>query len=369
VDDSPDASALTGVAAGLEGDPQFLAAWLAASPDRGAGLVRRLGLDGRGRASLALCRPPRPDRFGADMTAIARHVGIEADPLAASLRELVALTALAAGAAQLRADDRGALLAAHDNAAEQVETVPAVTARLRDRAAEFWSGAPEAARRRADVEAAIAWVAPLAVVALPALDGKAARDWLAERGVRLSDGAARRPLRGLLLATRGVGMVFLDGTLPQPERRFTVAHELGHFLFDYLEPRERVLREAPSLLEVVDGRRSPTSAERAQAVLAGVPLGLHAHLLERDVHGGAAADVEAAEDAASQFALELLAPWPAALEAVRVVLGDRRTPYGGLLAEVTDHLAERFRLPRERAAIRAAAALKALDVRRGFFDR
>ena len=36
---------------------------------------------------------------------------------------------------------------------------------------------------------------------------------------------------------------------------------------------------------------------------------------------------------------------------------------------LTDHLAERFRLPRERAAIRAAAALKALDVRRGFFDR
>jgi hypothetical protein len=369
VDDSPEASALAAVVAGLERAPEFLAAWLAAAPDRGDGLVRRLKLDERDRATLALCRPPRPDRFPADVAAIGGHLGIEADELAAGLREMVGLTALAAVAGESRADDRAELLAAaHDHAEEQIEIVPAVGARLRERAAEFWSDAPETTRRRADVESAIAWVAPLAVVALPALDGGAAHDWLAERGVRLRDGAARRPLRGLLLAARGAGIVFLDGTLPQDERRFTVAHEFGHFLLDYLEPRERVLREAPSLLEVVDGWRPPTPAERAQAILARVPLGLHAHLLERDVYGGAAADVEAGEDAASQLALELLAPWPAVLDTARLVLADRQKAYAGLLAEVTEHLAERFHLPPARAAVRAAAALEALGVHRGFFD-
>jgi len=224
-------------------------------------------------------------------------------------------------------------------------------------------------QRQRDIEAAVAWSAPLAVVALPNLDARRARGWLAERGVRLDDGDADRPLGGLLLAARGVGIVFFDGTLEPADRRFTVAHELGHFLLDYLEPRERVLREAPSLLEVVDGWRPPTRAERAQAVLARVPIGLHAHLLDRDVHGAAVPDVEAAEDAASQFALEVLAPWSATVDAARAMVGDRRSPYGELLAEVTARLADQFALPVNRAAVRAAATLEALGVRRGFFGR
>jgi hypothetical protein len=365
VDDSPDEAILAAVAGRLGHDPGFLAAWLAAAPDGGDGLVRRLGLDDRGRALLALCRPPRPDRFAADVTAVARHLGVDASALAAGLRETAALTGIAAAGVDERA---GLLAAAHDRVEEQV-AVAASTARLRERAAAFWADAPEPARRRGDVEAAVAWSAPLAVVVLPNLDARRARSWLAERGARLGDGDADRPLRGLLLAARGVGVVFLDGTLAPADRRFTVAHELGHFLLDYLEPRERVLREAPSLLEVVDGLRPPTRAERAQALLARVPVGLHAHLLDRDLRGAAAPDVEAAEDAASQFALEVLAPWPAALDAAREVVGDRRSPYGELLAEVTLVLAERFALPADRASVRAAATLEALGVRRGFFDR
>jgi hypothetical protein len=370
VDDSPDETILAEVAGRLGRDPGFLAAWLAAAPDGGDGLVRRLGLDDRGRASLALCRPPRPDRFAADVTAIARYLGVEADALAAGLRETAALTGLAAtGQAAVGADARAGLLAAaHDRVEEQL-AVAASTTRLRERAAAFWSGAPEWARRGGDIEAAVAWSAPLAVVVLPNLDARRARGWLAERGAWLGDGDRDRPLRGLLLAARGVGIVFLDGTLEPAERRFTVAHELGHFLLDYLEPRERVLREAPALLEVVDGRRPPTRADRAHALLARVPIGLHAHLLERDPHGGAAPGIEAAEDAASQFALELLAPWPAARDAAREVVGDRRAPHDELLAEVTTRLAERFTLPADRAAVRAAATLDALGVRRGFFER
>jgi hypothetical protein len=103
--------------------------------------------------------------------------------------------------------------------------------------------------------------------------------------------------------------------------------------------------------------------------LARVPIGLHAHLLDRDVHGGPTADVEAAEDAASQFALEVLAPWQVALEEARSLVADRRSPYRVLLEELTGHLAQRFVLPADRAAVRAAVLLEALGVHRGFFDR
>jgi IrrE N-terminal-like domain len=372
VDDSSKDMTLATVATRLNRDPDFLAAWLDAAPDRGDSLAHRLGLEARRRALLALCRPPRQDQFAADVAAIGQHLGVDVGQLAAGLRETAALTGLAAAGVVAVADldERpGPLAAAHDQAEEQVGVETAVSVRLREQAAAFWAGAPERTRQQRDIEAAIAWSAPLAVVALPNLDAQRARHWLAERSVQLGDGDDGRPLRGLLLAARGVGVVFLDGTLQHAERRFTLAHELGHFLLDYLEARQRVLREAPSLLEVVDGWRPPTRTERAQAVLARIPIGLHAHLLERDVHGGATSDIEAAEDTASQFALEVLAPWSAALDTAQTLLGDRRSPYVELLAELTDHLAERFVLPSNRAAIRAAAALEALGVRRGFFDR
>jgi hypothetical protein len=373
VADFPDDTILTVVAGRLGQDPGFLSAWLGAAPDGGDGLVRRLRLDHRRRSLLALCRPPRPGRFADDVAAIARQVGVDTGQLAVGLRETAALTGLAAITSAAADLERGTglLAAAHDQAEEQV-TVDASGANwLRERAALFWAGAPESARDQADLESAVAWSAPLAVVALPNLEAGRARDWLVERGVPLheSDGDPGRPLRGLLLAARGVGIVFLDGALERPERRFTLAHELGHFLLDYLEPRQRVLREAPSLLAVMDGRRPPTSSERAEAILARVPIGLHAHLLDRDVHGGATAGVEAAEDVASQFALEVLAPWPAALQEARSLIADRRSPYRELLEELTGRLAERFMLPADRAAVRAGLLLEALGVRRGFFDR
>jgi Zn-dependent peptidase ImmA (M78 family) len=150
----------------------------------------------------------------------------------------------------------------------------------------------------------------------------------------------------------------------------TVAHELGHFLLDYVEPRLQVLREAPDLLEVVDGWRAPTRAERVQAVLARVPLGLRTHLLERDVQGNAEHDVEMGEDAASRFAVEVLAPWPAIRDLARQLRSaDPHASYGALLATLTVEVVEQFLLPQAEASARAAAALETVGVRRSFLDR
>jgi hypothetical protein len=374
VDSSPDEAVFAALSEHLREEPEFLAGWLAAAPDRGEGIIRRLGLDQRQRARLPLYRSPRAGHFIADVTAIARHLHVDPDELAVGLREGVALAALAAvPAAELERPagevQAGLVSAAHDMADDQVSASTSFAGRARERADSFWADVPDEVRHHHDLEVAIAWATPLAIVALPALDQHRARGWLASRGVELSDDSGARALRGLLLASRGAGIVFLDGRLTRADRRFTVAHELGHFLFDYVEPRERVLREAPELLDVIDGWRPPSRAERAQAVLARVPLGLHAHLLERDADGGAAHDVEAAEDAASQFALELLAPWSTVLELASATAHEHRLPFAELIDEVADVLADRFTLPRNRAAVRARSALHALGIRRSFFDR
>jgi hypothetical protein len=376
VNGSPDETILAAVVEDLGQEPEFLAGWLDAAPDRGDGVVRRLGLDERRHARLLLYRTPRPRRFLADVMAIAQDLEVDRNELAAGLRETVALSGLAAIEAAARgggghqATRSGVLAAAHDKAEEQVQTSSATITRVRERATAFWADVPPDVGERRDVEAAVAWSAPLAVVALPALDEQRARAWLTERNVPLDGGAGTRPLRGLLLASRGAGIAFVDETLEHAERRFTVAHELGHFLFDYVEPRDRVLREAPALIEVIDGWRPADRAERAEAILARVPLGLHTHLLERDTHGGAVYDVELAEDAASQLALELLSPWPEALDATRAAAAETAgLPFDERVQRAAEVLAARFALPAERAAVRAVSALRALGIQRGFFDR
>jgi hypothetical protein len=62
-------------------------------------------------------------------------------------------------------------------------------------------------------------------------------------------------------------------------------------------------------LEVLDGKRAPSTRERMGALLTGSPLGLHMHLMHRDQRrkpvDSRSADAEARAD---QLAWELLAP-------------------------------------------------------------
>jgi hypothetical protein len=369
---SPD-GALELVVRGLRGDPEFLAAWFAAAPDQGTAARARLNLDPDQWLRLLLCRAPRADRFAEDVSTVASSLDLVPTALAAAIRETTALTALAVWTHVTGSEEdagvwEGLLAAAHDRTTEQLGTELVAAGWLRHRADRFWSVIPNDTRQQLDLDTAIIWGAPLTVVALPELSPARARAWLLQRGVRIAASGRDRNLRGLLLAARGSGVVFLDAGLPSAARRFTLAHELGHFLLDYLDQRQRVLNEAPDLLDAVDGTRPPTAQERTRAILARVSIGLHTHLLDRDPQGEAAQDVEQAEDAASHFALELLAPWDLTLQVVEP-LTDRRQPFDEVLAVVTDALTDRFLLPTREAKTRARTALDALSVSRGFFDR
>jgi len=119
-----------------------------------------------------------------------------------------------------------------------------------------------------------------------------------------------RALRACLVAHRGAGALFLDGADPTEEQRFSLAHELAHFLRDYLEPRHRAVDVfGPGVLQVFDGVRPPTLEERVSALLADVPIGFHVHLMERTAEGQfASAAIDTAERDADLLAFELLAP-------------------------------------------------------------
>jgi hypothetical protein len=143
---------------------------------------------------------------------------------------------------------------------------------------------------------------------LPHLSIAGVERYLAHRGCPRQCGLEDRPLRGCLVAENGSGYLFVDRCDDEPERTFSLAHELAHFLRDYWQRRQKAVAAlGATILEVLDGRREATPKERLHGLLRGVPIGCHVHLMRRE-GGVLCPGVETAERDADRLALELLAP-------------------------------------------------------------
>lgn len=295
--------------------------------------------------TLGLCRRPRRDHYAADVAAIAERVGATTSAVANFLRAADAVSALASrtqlsqggemndGSLMAAARDHGEERTAFEEPAGRELTLPGWLMNAVDR---FWGDADEGTTLPRDLHLPILTELPLAIIEIEGLTVQNLDQWLHTRHLPQLAQVANRPLRGCLVAYAGVGLLFVDRSDDPEQRRLTLAHEAAHFVVDYLIPRENVARRRPQLLDVLDGEREPTDAERFDALLADVHLGFHTHLLERDPHGGnlamATADVE---DRAERLALELLAPLQRVLrEAVTVGAPD-----------IERVLQERFGLP------------------------
>jgi hypothetical protein len=149
----------------------------------------------------------------------------------------------------------------------------------------------------------------VAVILLPQLSIALLNTCLCERGRAPLGRHANRALRGCLLARKGRGFIFLDGSLSPEERRFALAHELAHFFAHYLELRRRATKRfGPQILAVIDGERPATTAENLAGILRGVPIGPFEDFLTRDDVGRPSDTILDIETEADLIALELLAP-------------------------------------------------------------
>lgn len=214
----------------------------------------------------------------------------------------------------------------------------------------FWAQASGPPAFPRELEPAILSTQPLAIVSLPRLRPATVDAWLARHGAVPALHGVDGRLHACLIAVSGHGIIFLEGADMPDERRFSLAHELAHFLVDYVRPRTRSIEAlGPGIEAVLDGYRQPTIHERVHAALAGTPLGVHHHLLAYDEPA-----IAAQEHAADQLAVELLAPAEVALGLAR---SGMRARYADRLSMLTIELAGYFGLPQSVAGGYAARLL------------
>src|SRR4051812_4215291 len=105
---------------------------------------------------------------------------------------------------------------------------------IRKIATDFWRLAEGAASFPRNIEMAILWALPLAVAKIPRLRVASVCAWLSEYGLPAIVPIGDRELRACVVAACGRGVIFIDGSDPLDEQRLSLAHELAHFLLDYL---------------------------------------------------------------------------------------------------------------------------------------
>lgn len=218
-----------------------------------------------------------------------------------------------------------------------------IEAILRRTAEQFWlaSGVPR--KFPCELERAVAWALPVAVLRIPNLWVHDVEQYLRNRHLPLTAHGEDRPLHGCVYAHRGKGLIIVDGTDEAQELIFTVAHELAHFLLDYHAPRTIAAEKlGPCITDVLDGNRPAEVHERVDAALSGVSLGVFSHFMYRSATPNGSL-ILGSEHRADRLALELLAPE----QAIRrfLVRGFYDKPFEKQVISLCRLLKTRFGLP------------------------
>ena len=213
----------------------------------------------------------------------------------------------------------------------------------------FWSrgGEPESFPRT--LEQAIQFAFPITIIKLPRLQLSQIETWFARRNTKYQFGCASRAVRGCLIAYGGKGFIFIDSTDPPDEQRFTLSHEISHFLVEYWIPRQKTISKfGANITEVLDGHRQPSIEQRVHAFLGSIRLGVYSELMTRtDSAESAQAAIWDAESRADRIAMALLAPPQTVIEKTDV----SPTKYADRIQNITKVLTDEFGLPVSVAAL------------------
>jgi len=178
-------------------------------------------------------------------------------------------------------------------------------------AKEFWRLAGGVQKWPCDIERAVSILTPLNIVSLSDLSLKKIKEWFNNRGISFDIDYSDRMLHGFISVHKNFGFIFINGTDSESERRYTVSHEVSHYIIDYKLPRERVVNVyGKGIEEVLDGYREPTVEERVESILNSISIKPYTHILEKEGNGTFEKyNNWMSERDADALAVELLAPY------------------------------------------------------------
>jgi hypothetical protein len=218
----------------------------------------------------------------------------------------------------------------------------------------FWEKAGGLEPFPRSLERAIAFAVPVAVIKMPHLALSGIETWLKRRQIEYSFNCNSRFVRGCLVCYGGKGFIFCDGTDPVDEIRFTIAHEIAHFLIDYWYPRQKVSKKfGVGILEVFDGTRKPTVTERLYSVFESTRIGVVTNLMDRQ---DASEVTWAMEDQADKIGFELLSP---AIDVLKT-MDFSKTLYSQRFEILSQRLVGFYGLPVHAAKIYAGGLLRSI---------
>ena len=174
----------------------------------------------------------------------------------------------------------------------------------------FWGNKSQQRSFPRNIEQAILWNFPVAIINLPRLGLSSIKRWLETRDISMPFAGKDRRIRACLLARCGHGLIFLDGTDPDDERRFSLAHEIAHYILDYHIKRQKIIKHFGNIIiDVLDGKREATIEERLNGIFSGITVGPFMHLMDRNEQGYVSNQYILNSEATTElFALELTAP-------------------------------------------------------------
>ena len=129
-------------------------------------------------------------------------------------------------------------------------------------------------------------------------------------GVRNAVGVSERGLRGCVVVGRQGAAILVERSDSEAEKRFTIAHEVAHYILEVKRHRERAAdRLGPEFVDALYGLREATPAERIDAWLNNARSEAFAHFMDRAPGGGyGCSRTLNAECQADDLAVEILAP-------------------------------------------------------------